>query len=352
MSTQIQFIAGTYIKFTATRDFSLGGTDASVMSGTEFLFDGTHAIFNGGQPIHKFQLRGAYKAGWIVPSEDFDPTDSSHRKPLSAGIMVSAAIGGNPLHTKSRTLVMSTAAEEHEVGDVASHAEQTKVRNSGRRQPQVESTGEGITVRSVTTPAKQVANLEVESVGEIIRRAESVKIKPCQGRTREEVLAEMSDVDRQEYLSELEARRNSKPGVEVATVSSPKNVEMGGFRITNSVSQGSTPVEDLSGSTGKVDVRTIEVDGIKITNTNGPKLAPKKAPAVRTANADPRRTIARSICADFPDNYNFDDPVRKKIARLQADYDDRPDVIRAVAAAEDDAMKGRIVVEFPEAFTG
>jgi hypothetical protein len=61
--------------------------------------------------------------------------------------------------------------------------------------------------------------------------------------------------------------------------------------------------------------------------------------------------IARSICPDFPENYVFTDPVRKKIARLQADYEDRPDIIRAVAAADvDPEVRSRLIQEFPEAF--
>jgi hypothetical protein len=63
------------------------------------------------------------------------------------------------------------------------------------------------------------------------------------------------------------------------------------------------------------------------------------------------RKIARAICADFPDNYVFTDSPKKKLARLQADYEDRPDVIRAVAAAETDGeVKRRLIEEFPEAF--
>jgi hypothetical protein len=68
---------------------------------------------------------------------------------------------------------------------------------------------------------------------------------------------------------------------------------------------------------------------------------------------DPRRIIAKTLCADFPDIYDFEAPARKKIARIQADFENRPDIIRAVAAAETDSeMKTRLVQEFPEAFGG
>ena len=66
---------------------------------------------------------------------------------------------------------------------------------------------------------------------------------------------------------------------------------------------------------------------------------------------DPRRVIAKTICQDFPDNYDFEATVRKKIARIQADFEDRVDILRAVYAAENDEMKARLLEEFPEAFT-
>jgi hypothetical protein len=335
----------------------------------ELLFDGTNMICNGGPPTNMFQLRGAYKAGWLVPTEDFDPKDTSASMPKSAGIRVRNAIGGNPRDVQTRTIVTTAAAEEQEVGHVGDHSQQTRTRNANYHFQGTTQRGamvdeqEGIPVRTVSTPAKQDANLELESAGEILRRARNVQIQPAVGKTRDEVLAEMSAEDREEYLARIEAGRASKPGGDrdadgnsiVGSVAAPKTIESGGFTINNSVARGSTPVADMSGTTGKSDVRVIEVDGIKITNTNGPRreaVRPATRPTI-PKDADPRRTIARSICADFPDNYNFNDPVRKKIARLQADYDNRPDVIRAVAAAETDGdVKSRLVTEFPDAFTG
>lgn len=371
MSTQIQYKSGEFIKFTATRDFSLGERGL-VMRGTELLFDGTSAILNGGQPISLFQLRGACKSGWLVASETYNPEDRSVGALQSAGIRVRDANGGNPMNVQSRTLITSVSAEEHEVGDVASHAEQTKARNANRQQPsRFQKVGaqegtftvddqEGIPVRSVTTPARQSANLEHESAAAIIRRAESVKIQPCQGRTRDEVLAAMSEEDRVSYLANLDSLKGSKTGSDrdadgqsVATIKAPVNVDASGFYVSNSVSQGSTPIADLSGATGASEVNVVEVDGIKLTNTNGPRAKKAKVVETKQTGTDSRRTIARAICSDFPDNYDFNAPVRKKLARLQADYDDRPDVIRAVAAAETDSdLRTKLVAEFPEAFSG
>ena len=81
------------------------------------------------------------------------------------------------------------------------------------------------------------------------------------------------------------------------------------------------------------------------------KVPPQKDAPSGEAHDSVCRKIAKSICADFPDNYVFTQTTRKKIARLQADFEDRPDVIRAVAAADTDPeVRSRLFEEFPEAF--
>jgi hypothetical protein len=62
--------------------------------------------------------------------------------------------------------------------------------------------------------------------------------------------------------------------------------------------------------------------------------------------------VAKAMCADFPPNYDFAAPAKKRVARLQADFEDRPDVIRAAFAAENDEVKQLLVNEFPQAFNG
>jgi hypothetical protein len=364
MPTQIQFKMGEYYRFNATRDFKLAG--GALSQGDELLFDGTNAVFNGGNPVPMPNLRGAVKAGWVVLAEDYDSEDMTASMPKSAGVRVRNAQGGNPNDRTAHTLVTTTDSEEQEVGSISAHAQQTRNINAsqfrgGRRGNNVAQVEEqdGTVVGSVSTPAKQEANLEHESAGEILKRAANTQIKPGRGKTRDQMLAEMPEEARIEYLAQIEAKKAGLPGSDrdasgnsiVGSVSAPKTVESGGFTIKNAVARGSTPIVDMSGETGKSEVSTIEVDGIKITNTNGPKVKPAKKPI--PVGQDPRRTIALSICADFPDNYRFEDPIRKKIARLQADYDNRPDVIRAVAAAETDAeVKARLITEFPEAFGG
>jgi len=268
-----------------------------------------------------------------------------------------------------RTPVTTVDAEEREVANVGAHAKATKdlnaksrsERNASHRPGQRATTAvqvepqEGVPVRSISTPAQQRTNFDHESPDEAIRKANSARVQAGQGRTREEVMANMSEVDRAEYQAQLDARKAAKhvddgPKI-VGKVAAVTNQQREGFTIKNEVG-GGIETFDASGSDGAAVESVAEVEGMKFTNTNMGRPKPQ-VPATKasTNGGDHRRKIAKSICPDFPDNYVFDDSARKKIARLQADYEDRPDVIRAVAAAEsDDDMKRRLVDEFPEAF--
>lgn len=353
MSTQYQ--VGKPFKFVVTRTFTLGNGQA-LLAGTELMFDGTNVTYEGHPPVSMPNLRGAVKQKWLVLADVYDPDDQSSSIPISANIQMRDPIGGNPNDKSSRTPVTTVEAEEQEVGNVKSHAEKTrtnnKARRPGRRTASLEGSGsDGEVVRSLKTPAIAESTDLGSGYGQALREAESVKIEPGEGRSREEMLAAMSVKDRQEYLAKLESKKalHVDDAPIVGRVAATKNQQKEGFQINNSVGNG-VETFDAGGITGEVGQSFTESEGMRFSNTNIP-LKPSKPKVVAPNVADSRRKIALAICKDFPTNYNFDDTPKKKIARLQADYDDRPDVIRAVAAAETDVeVRTRLVEEFPGAF--
>lgn len=388
--TQIQFQHGVFRKFVATRSFALGNTGTSIQKGGELGFDGQNYCYEGSAPQPMPQLRGALKAGWIVLEENYDETDDSASIPKAAGVRMRAADGGNPMNPQPRYEVSTTDAEEREVGNVAQHSQQTRTANAnrpGQRQAPASnvmaSAQEGREVRKLSNPAYQPAvDLEKTSATEAIRQLDrATKVQPGRGMTREELVANLPEEERAEYLANLEAKRSSyvdedpqaqaerernrkllaqqgrlvdsqTPQVVGRVASSPTTRTQDGFQITNHVG-GGTETVDLSGldTPSENSVAVVESEGLKFTTTNVSRPKPAQAAPAPTGPVDTRRRIAKSICPDFPDNYVFEDSVRKKIARLQADYDDRPDVIQAVAAADTDAeLRDRLVAEFPEAF--
>lgn len=367
MSPQIQslltFTPGTPTKLVAVKSFELGINGVKLSAGMEVEFDGTTLTVPGYPSMQMPTFRGAIKAGWLVRPGDYDA--SVPHRPVSAPLRVGKAVSGNPRDAQERRTVSTAAveAEEREVGNVQNHASSVRANNTAnhRRPANVEEQDARPVGRTLRTPAKQVTNLQETSVHEAVRRAESVKIEPGVGITREEMIAQMDPVSAANYLAEIEARRSlhytddtaGAPQV-VSQVRTAATVQKEGFTVRNSVGNG-IDIGDVSGldTASKDQVQVVESEGMRFTTTNGPKkeIRPiEVSKAELKATEDVRRRVAKAMCADFPDNYVFDDPERKKIARLQADYDDRPDVIRAVFAAESDVMKTRLLEAFPEVF--
>ncbi len=382
MSTQITFRPGQPIDFTATKTFDLGTTGLKVVKGMEVGFDGSMVYIPGHPQIMMPQLRAALKTGWLVPSGNYNP--NAVVRPVSAGMSVRPAEGGNPMAPRPRVAINTSQveSEEREVQSVSAHAAQTRQRNTGnyrrdggeevlsQRGFEVIEDQEGTPVRALKTPAKQVTNLEKTNPFAAIQQANNVRIDPGEGRSREDMLAEMDEESRMAYEMERASRIAAYDPEQAAqivnNVASPGTQFREGMAIKGSVG-GGIAVEDLGGTGGaaKAQMTTVEEGGIRFTNTNGPKKNVRLVPTNGTNGGAPKpaqpasgadgmaRQIARSICPDFPDNYVFGDPVRKKIARLQADFEDRPDVIRAVAAADTDPeVRSRLLEEFPHAFAG
>jgi hypothetical protein len=384
MNTQIQFRSSDFQPFTITRNFTLGQTGISVPSGSVILFDGTIVEY-GGQRISLPQFRGAIRMGWAVPSADYDPNDQSASIPRPAGVQLRHSTqGGNPLDPSNHSrpvAPVTTDEQERSVGNVREMAQAAQDRNKNRTyrtgmdnraitaaeasrivvEPQ-----DGIPVRNLTTQAKQNTVLTAETAGGAISEANSAgRIQPGRGITEEEMMSQMTAVQRAEYLATKNAHKaayvqvdDQQPRQVVGSVQAPQVRETEGFKVTGSVG-GGTMTADLGGTggAGPAQSAVVESEGMIFRTTNGPKrdvqVVPPQAPAQPMnikGTEDARRKIAKAMCPDFPDLYNFDDPTRKKIARIQADFEDRPDIIRAIFAAESDEVKARLLEEFPSVF--
>lgn len=410
---QIRFRTGEQRAFIATRNFTLGNTGATIPKGAEVLFDGSTVEF-AGQTYSFPQLRGAIKLDWVVMSENYDESDPSYGRPERANIQVRHATkGGNPMAPQPKMAIQTTESDEREVGSVRAHAQgvQQTNRNYVRGNPvnvarpgetvrgqhgfEVVEDQDGVEVpgRSLKTAnltgekAKQArTTLTSESAATALRQASQVQIEAGKGVTEEERMALMSEEEQEIYLAEKAAQREAviaqmppeqqaaertaqalRDRKVVATVKRAPATRTEGMLLTPDVGHGVEVADPVGmGTGGKPKEDVIYEDGIKFTRTNGaaghmkqatnervaPPVPAQARPALPEAPPEVRKMIAKAVCADFPDNYDFAMPVKKRMARLQADFEDRPDVIKAVFAAENDEIKALLMQDFPQAFQG
>jgi hypothetical protein len=365
---QIRFKSGEFQDFVATRTFELGTFGVKVIKGSELTFDGSTVNYGGASYMFP-QFRGASNAGWVVPTAEYEEGNPLYGAPASANIKMRPPTDAQG---QAKTAVATIEADERTVMSSATHAAATRDTNRGKSMKTAQQGGaesqEGVEVgRVFKTAAKTRSSLSAESAGEALRQANNVQIEAGQGITEEQMLARMAPEDRAVYLAKKDSLKSryvdtdiSSQGTQVATIKSASKVkEAEGMKLTQTVG-GGVEIADMGGTGGKAEASTRTEDGITFKNTNGPKNKPQVHP--RTAaetpvmhldgTADIRRKIAHTMCPDFPASYDFTASPKKKLARLQADFEDRPDVLRAVFAIESDAFKQQLVAEFPQAFQG
>jgi hypothetical protein len=368
--SQIKFATGNFLSFTATRSFVLGTSGMKVAKDSELEFDGSTVLYAGA--TYPFpQLRGALKTGWIVLTEDYEEGNPEYGVRASAQIQVRPAVApttgmdGSSAH-QTRTVSTVAEADERVVMSSKQHAASTKEQNGFKKVAVTTSGGqEGVAVRSLKTPSHSRTELTASSAGTALREAsEPAPITPGQGLTADDLLERMSEDQRDEYLAKKASIKNGLPGSDRGSAPAVvgkvkkqgvKNTE--GMKVTQSVG-GGTEIGDDGPVVAKIkssDTKTTRVeDGIVFTNTNVPdRVTAPRAAAVQTPEVSPdiRLRIAQAWCPDFPSSYDFSASPKKKLARLQADFEDRPDVLRAVFAAESDEFKAQLIAEFPQAFS-
>lgn len=266
--------------------------------------------------------------------------------------------------------------------------------------------------RTFQTSAKTAPQVTPNTVGTHIRDAELVKIRPGEGISEEELLSKMTDGERAQYIAEKEARKDdiqsrtpgyvpppavtsnlasmNQPGMGrqsaqpqpkarvmvasdtpvVGRVAPTQSVVREGISV-GLTSGGGIETFDASGSTERAKESVVEQEGMIFRNTNGPKtgfgqqpvrsepqqssmlpgdMGESKSRIESDGTAEYRKMVAKTLCKDFPNDYNFSAHWKKRLAMIRLNYEERPDIIRAIFAAESDEFKKVIIEEFPDAF--
>lgn len=364
----ITFKFGHYQQFVARRSFTLGTTGIQLVEGMPVEFDGTNAVING-EKVSVPGLRGAVKTGWVVPQETY-ASGLPPVAPVSAGIQVRHATEhGDPTRPPTRMGIDTVEEDEMIVGSRGQHVrkvdETAAARTAGGKfvnskgMPVDVEAQDGVPVRRLKTSAQSAVSLDDRSYGEAMRQTKIV-IEPGQGRTEAEVLAAMPPDQREEYLARKASLRaqyvEAQEAQVVGTVKKAQPTSREGISIANSVG-GGIEIADMGGTGGEAPTQTVSSEGITFQQTNGPKrdaaqqVQPEPASALPAGEQMNHRVmVAKMVCPDFPDSYDFNAPARKRLARLALDFDDQPQIIKAAWAAESDDMKAAIQREFPHVF--
>jgi len=374
---QIKYVPNKFESFTSTRSFALGSTGVNIPEGSEILFDGTTVAFNEARYTMP-TLRGAIRLGWLTPSSQYDP-DALAQVPVSANIGIRPAVNTTQSSTQppSKSMAVTVQSDERVVM-TRSDRTASVMQTAGQRalSTEIEPQDPRPVARAFKTPTK--ATTDLSHAGAAISKAESVKIEPGQGLSENQYLSRLSPEAREEYLLTKEAKRSAyvQPVSDVHQVVGKVHKVSGttqtdGFTTTLSVGGGgSTQITDLSGlDSGKVVMSQVSAEGISFRNTNGPKRAFASQVESKLADApsqvgklvdapsqvpvgtmDARRIVAKALCSDFPGDYDFNEHWKRRLARIQLNYSDRLDVVRAIFAAESDDFKRLVLEEFPAAF--
>lgn len=303
----IRFKTGEFQEFIATRTFQLSTTGVTLQKGDEILFDGLSLKY-ADNTYSLPQLKGTITNGWLVPSAEYDENDANYGRPVSANIKVRNSKGENS------SQVLSGVADDDERIVMNYNERNTKqVGKIARSNSTEDASSEGTLVRTLGSP-KQRTVITPQTAQSLIKAAE-----------------EQTSFVPMKTAAQSQFRETAEPiireGVLISTT------------VGSGYHAGAHTEEGVTFAPQKTRKRAKAVS-VETPEPNAPV----------TVNTNVSRLVAKSICPDFPDNYDFAATERKKIARLQADFEDRPDVIRAVFAAETDAMKARLIAEFPEVF--
>jgi hypothetical protein len=347
---------------------------------------------NYGRPERaNIQVRHATKGGNPMapqPKMSIQTTESDEREVMSARTHAQQVAQGNREYVRGNPVNQNLIQQGERVltKDGFEVVEQ---------QDGVEIPGRSMKTAAGERSKQSRVTLTAESAALALQRAGNVTIQAQQGVTEEEMLAKMTPEQQEQYISEKEYRREAmfatmtpqQQAAErqaqairdrkiVSAVPRAQAQHIEGMTFTPTIG-GGVEIADpgaMGSAKGPTHATFVE-DGITFKTTNGPssrhtqpspnqradahqlqqarQVAPVPMPSQpRAPETDPaiRKMVAKAVCADFPDNYDFAMPVKKRMARLQADYENRPDVIKAVFAAEGDEIKALLVQEFPQAF--
>ena len=339
MGDKIQWQRGKFLKFFAQMKIRLGGKDAmDIQKDDEFEYDGVMVRYAGAE--FASPMRGAIDQGWAV----LDPANATAIAPFTAPRDIAKSQSKNSdlsrvQRTKAATLETNSLDEETvlEVGDrrpggrtnvraepVKMTAANNRRSTAGQRvmdiRPSDMDGQEGVTVGKVVTAAK----LKVEDI------------------TKETNLADR-----------LENRHRQKPELYTS-----KTTVREGVTIKTNIGDMDRSIHVAQEDDGQVvaqvrHTKTSRSEGIEVKDTSGSQgqkseVRPKPVKKIDKSKLSDKHKTALLFDPNFPIDWNFMAPMKARVEK--AKQSDDPVFIKALYAAENEAVKKELVKIFPKVF--
>lgn len=339
--------------FYAKMKINLGGKETVVIAqGDEFEYDGTILKY-GGMEVNTLALRGAIDKGlWASedPNDDAAPQaviperNRAQAQSVNRDLSRVARVQGQAIETdyEDENTILN-------VSDRRASGSGTKVLNvaTDRAAPRVLTAKDN----QRRTPGGMILDSDASDV------QEGVTI----GRVRTK--ANLGHIDMTKNSSydvanrlEIRDRTQGYSDVKKGTVGFIPNREViqEGVSIKTNVGNMKPGIDIGQEDDGKVIGKVrhsakSRTEGIEIKDTSKRPVQKKTAAKSITTdkNLNPKVRIARSICSDFPADWDFNGPIGKRMAAVKS-RDVTPEFIMALYAVENDKLKKMLSVEYSE----
>lgn len=322
----VRWKRGDFLEFYAYMKIRIGGKKDlpidAIHQGDTFEYDGTMLRYAGAE-FPQPGLRGAIKQNWAgtfpdqqeAIRQDVAPRQVARSQTVNKDLSKVQRSNRDPMKTDS--LDEETVLE---VGDRGKIEQKEKPR-----------------IMTASNNRRIMMSEEDAQDGQIIGRVRSpAKVK-----------ADVLDPRNQSLAKDIENRSVGKPEI---FKKEGVNVEMNVGKVS-----GPVAVDESEGVVvSKVrHTEKVSTEGIEVKDTSDGAQKPKvaKKAAKKAAKVSPKLRIARQICPEFPDDWNFFGKLEDKMAMVRS-MDDDPAFLDALYAAEGTTMRKHLLKEYPGRFSG
>ncbi len=370
--SELQQQSDNRVRYVCAHTFRINET-VIIKLGDVVEYDETYLYRKNQKPIEAPNLKQVLNLGWLVLPDAVGQAAQANHAP----IMVTPTVTGNVAPGASGKIkqpMKFAHVQDEQRYSLDRTASIKSVRPSTQRPLTASSSGgAGPGERGqvdtddipLKVPARSTVSLFTDA-GALTAELGSVTIDPRKGVSVEELLDNLSPEERIRREYELEkqqikvrARANTPEEREAQTIRE-ETVKLHAKMLAKlaSLQDGQqqpqpavfSEVEGISFATTGIPSAAVAAVAQQQPVSERPKAVPVEPKSRKAVDPGVKSLIAKSVLPTFPfEQYNFADTDRKKLARIDLDFEDKFDILRAIYAAEDDVIREHIADNYPAA---